>query len=106
MRSNITTMITCPHANNLEQRTDNEMTMRRMRIFCACLIVCVSLEVRNMYGGTVPGCATDGAMNRPTADHATITKSLLDAGALIEGADYRTGNEKVDEVLRRHGDRI
>jgi hypothetical protein len=63
----------------------------------------VALEVKNMYGGTVLGCATDGAMNRPTPDNAAIIEALLVAGAKIEGADYPTGNEKVDEVLRRHG---
>jgi hypothetical protein len=63
----------------------------------------VPLEVRNMYGGTVLGSATDAAENRPTADHVAIIEMLLDAGAKIGAADYPTGNGPVDEVLRRHG---
>lgn len=63
----------------------------------------VPLEVTNMYGGTVLGCALDGVENQPQADHVAIIEALLDAGAKIEGADYPTGNERVDEVLRRYG---
>jgi hypothetical protein len=63
----------------------------------------VPLEVTNMYGGTVLGCATDGAKNHPQVDHPAIIEALLNAGARVEGADYPTGNERVDEVLRRHG---
>jgi hypothetical protein len=63
----------------------------------------VPLEVRNMYGGTVLGCALDGARNHSRADHAAIVDAVLEAGAKIEEADYPTGNERVDEVLRRHG---
>jgi Ankyrin repeats (3 copies) len=63
----------------------------------------VALEVRNMYGGTVLGCAVDGAENRPVADHIAIIEALLAAGAKIEEAGYPTGIERVDEVLRRYG---
>jgi hypothetical protein len=63
----------------------------------------VPLEVRNMYGGTVLGCALDGAVNRAVADHIAIIDALLAAGAKIEEADYPTGNERIDEVLRRYG---
>lgn len=63
----------------------------------------IPLEVRNMYGGTVLGCVLDGAENRPVADHIAIIEALLDAGANIDEADYPTGNERIDEVLRRHG---
>jgi hypothetical protein len=63
----------------------------------------VPLEVTNMYGGTVLGCALDGVENQPQADHIAIIEALLAAGAKIEGADYPTGNERVDEVLRRYG---
>jgi hypothetical protein len=62
----------------------------------------VPLEVRNMYGGTVLGCALDGAENRPVADHIAIVEALLEAGAKIGEVDYPTGNECVDEILRRH----
>lgn len=63
----------------------------------------VPLEVRNMYGGTVLGSAVDGAENRPKADHVPIVEALLAAGAKIDDAGYPTGNERVDELLRRHG---
>ena len=63
----------------------------------------VPLEVRNMYGGTVLGCALDGAINEPKVDHVAIIEALLDAGANINEADYPTGNERMDVVLKRHG---
>jgi hypothetical protein len=63
----------------------------------------VPLEVTNMYGGTVLGCALDGVESQPQVDHVAIIEALLDAGAKIEEGDYPTGNERVDEVLRRHG---
>ena len=61
------------------------------------------LEQRNMYGGTVLGCATWSAMYEPCADHLEIIEALLRAGAKIEEADYPTGIKAVDEVLRRYG---
>lgn len=65
----------------------------------------VPLEVRNMYGGTVLGSALDGALNRPRPDHVAIIEALLNTGANVDEADYPTGNERVDEVLRRHAAR-
>ena len=61
------------------------------------------LELVNMYGGTVLGCAVWSAINEPRVDHVAIIEALLAAGAKIDEADYPTGNERVDEVLRRHG---
>ena len=61
------------------------------------------LELVNMYGGTVLGCTVWSAINEPKVDHIAIIEILLAAGANIEGADYPTGNERVDEVLRRNG---
>jgi Ankyrin repeats (many copies) len=63
----------------------------------------VPLEVRNMYGGTVLGCAIDGAENRPMPDHMAIIEALLAAGAKIDEAGYPTGTERIDEILRHHG---
>lgn len=60
------------------------------------------LELRNMYGGTVLGCTVWSAINEPRADHVAIIEALIAAGATIEEAEYPTGNERVDEVLRRH----
>lgn len=61
------------------------------------------LELVNMYGGTVLGCAVWSAINEPRVDHIAIIEALLAAGANIGDAEYPTGNERVDEVLRRHG---
>jgi hypothetical protein len=61
------------------------------------------LEIKNMYGGTVLGCAVWSAVNEPRADHLAIIEALIAAGAKLDAADYPTGNECVDELLRRHG---
>ena len=63
----------------------------------------VPLEVTNMYGGTVLGQAVWSAINETKVDHVAVIEALLEAGAKVEEADYPTGNERVDEVLRRHG---
>ena len=61
------------------------------------------LELLNMYGGTVLGCTVWSAINEPRVDHVAIIDALLHAGAKIEAAEFPTGDERVDEVLRRHG---
>jgi hypothetical protein len=63
----------------------------------------VPLEVTNMYGGTVLGQAVWSAINETKVDHVAIIEALLEAGVKVEGADYPTGNERVDELLRQHG---
>jgi hypothetical protein len=61
------------------------------------------LEAKNVYGGTVLGQATWSVMHGdPNIDFVPVIEELLAAGAKIEEADYPTGNERVDEVLRRH----
>jgi hypothetical protein len=60
------------------------------------------LELVNMYGGTVLGCAVWSAINEPRIDHVKIIEALLAAGAKVDEADYPTGNERVDEVLARY----
>jgi hypothetical protein len=35
--------------------------------------------------------------------HPGIIRMLIDAGAQVDQADYPTGNESIDELLRRHG---
>jgi ankyrin repeat protein len=61
------------------------------------------LEVKNVYGGTVLGQATWSVMHGdPNIDFVPVIEALLAAGARIEEADYPTGNEGVDEVLRRY----
>jgi ankyrin repeat protein len=59
------------------------------------------LEVKNVYGGTVLGQATWSVMNGDSRiDFVPTIKTLLDAGANVAEADYPTGNERVDELLR------
>jgi len=69
------------------------------------------LELRNSYGGTALGCAM-WAVNHsdpvyrwpnPKTDWAAIVQMLIASGARLEEAYYPTGNERVDELLRRHG---
>jgi hypothetical protein len=61
------------------------------------------LEQRNMYGGTVLGCTVWSAINEPMGDQVPVIDALLAAGANIEESEYPTGNQRVDELLRRYG---
>ncbi|MDP9362290.1 MAG: ankyrin repeat domain-containing protein [Acidobacteriota bacterium] len=61
------------------------------------------LEVKNIYGGTVLGQTTWAVMNDAHENHVLIIEMLIDAGARVDQADYPTGNERVDDLLRRHG---
>jgi ankyrin repeat protein len=60
------------------------------------------LEAKNVYGGTVLGQATWCVINGDrSVDYVPIISALLAAGARTEEADYPTGNERVDDLLRR-----
>jgi hypothetical protein len=61
-----------------------------------------SLETENSYGGTVLGCAVWSAIHEPKSYHLQIIESLLNAGAIASAADYPTGDERIDEILRRY----
>ncbi|MEK6288016.1 MAG: ankyrin repeat domain-containing protein [Acidobacteriota bacterium] len=71
------------------------------------------LESENNYGGTVLGCAiwavgqSDPVYRWPDSDTdwLAIVQMLVDAGAKVyeTDSDFPTGNERVDELLRRHG---
>lgn len=63
----------------------------------------VPLETKNMYGGTVLGTTVWSAIHEPRADQFAIIEALINAGARLDAAGYPTGNESVDELLRRHG---
>jgi hypothetical protein len=63
----------------------------------------VPLEIRNNYGGTVLGATVWAAAHEPKADHLPIIEALIQAGAVLDEVGYPTGNEHVDEILRRHG---
>ena len=71
------------------------------------------LEIENCYGGTVFSCAiwavcNSGPVGRwpdSNTDWAAIIQLLIDAGAKVyeTDIDFPTGNDRVDELLRRHG---
>lgn len=61
------------------------------------------LEARNAYGGTVLGCAVWSVIHEPRQDHVRIIEALLKAGANPGAAEYPSGNEKTDELLRQFG---
>lgn len=60
------------------------------------------LETRNANGGTVLGCAVWSAIHEPKPDHLPIIEALLRAGADVSEAEYPTGDERVDDILRRY----
>ena len=60
------------------------------------------LEIKNMYGGTVLGRTVWSAVHEPRPDHIEIIEALLGAGANITEAQYPSGDERIDEILRRH----
>ncbi|HEU4387088.1 MAG TPA: ankyrin repeat domain-containing protein [Blastocatellia bacterium] len=71
------------------------------------------LELENVYGGNVIGSATWAVhwgdpvyrWPDPDTDWLAIVKLFIDAGAKVHeiDTDFPTGNESVDELLRRHG---
>jgi ankyrin repeat protein len=63
------------------------------------------LEVKNDYGATVLDFTVwASAHNRLGVDYLPIVESLIDAGASVDAVSpFPSGNESVDEVLRRHG---
>lgn len=61
------------------------------------------LETRSMYGGTALGTAVWAAIHEPRGAQLPIIEALLKAGARVDEAEYPTGNEQIDGLLRRHG---
>lgn len=62
------------------------------------------LEIKNDYDGTVLGQTVWACVNKPyPIDYVPIAEKLLEAGADMNGAWYPTGDERMDEVLRRYG---
>jgi hypothetical protein len=55
------------------------------------------------YGGTVLGCAAWSAVHEPKPEHVPIVEALLKAGANVSAAEYPSGDERVDDVLKRYG---
>lgn len=60
------------------------------------------LETRNMYGGTVLGCAVYSAIHEARPAHTEIIETLLTAGADVREIEFPTGDECLDHILRRH----
>ena len=61
------------------------------------------LETRNAYEGTVLGSTVWAAIHEPRPSHLPILEALLDAGADVRGAEYPTGDARIDDLLRRFG---
>lgn len=61
------------------------------------------LETRSMYGGTMLGTAVWAAVHESKPAHLQIIEALLNAGAKVDEAEYPSGNQELDEMLRRHG---
>jgi hypothetical protein len=64
------------------------------------------LEIKNLYGGTVLGGTVWAAVHESKAAHLAIIEALLEAGANVDAASYPSGDERVDEVLRRYGAKL
>lgn len=73
----------------------------------------VSMEIDNMYGGTVLGQALWSAVNEPKPAHAEIIEMLIDAGAVVEDGTLEwwidqdipntATRQRVLDALQRHG---
>lgn len=61
------------------------------------------LEALNAYGGTVLGCAVWSAVHETKPDHLRIIEALLEADANVRAAGFPSGDERVDDLLRRYG---
>jgi hypothetical protein len=59
-----------------------------------------ALERKNSYGGTVLGCAVWSAVHERKPQHLQIVERLVNAGADVRAAEYPSGDERVDEIIR------
>ena len=64
-----------------------------------------SVALKNDYGGTALGSALYFLANHPVpdADYAGVIELLLNAGSEFNFADKLTGDDEVDDMLRRRG---
>jgi hypothetical protein len=60
------------------------------------------LETRSMYDGTALGTAVWAAVHETRPDHPQIIEALLIAGARPDEAEYPSGREDIDAILRRY----
>lgn len=61
------------------------------------------LETRNSYGGTVLGCTVWSAVHEPRAGQIPVIQMLLEAGAKVAEADFPSGRDDVDALLKQFG---
>jgi hypothetical protein len=60
--------------------------------------------LRSHLRWTVLGQATWSVINgHPGIDYVPTIDALLDAGAAVDAANYPTGNDRIDYLLRRDG---
>ncbi|MGH3491136.1 MAG: ankyrin repeat domain-containing protein [Actinopolymorphaceae bacterium] len=62
-------------------------------------------DTENHHHATVLGCAVWSAGRSPSGDFVPVIERLLTAGARVDGVEFPTGNEAVDDLLRRSGAR-
>jgi hypothetical protein len=69
------------------------------------ILICsgAALETRNAYGGTVLGGTVWAAVHEPKPQQLEVIEALLEAGANVDAADFPSGDERIDELLRRYG---
>jgi hypothetical protein len=60
-------------------------------------------DTNNHHHATVLGCAVWSANQSPSRDFVPVIERLLSAGASVDGIDFPTANEAVDDLLRRYG---
>ena len=70
---------------------------------CALIARCLPMEIRNSYGGTVLGGTVWSSVHEARPTHLEIIEVLLAAGADVSEAEYPSGSDAVDRVLRRYG---
>ena len=61
------------------------------------------LETLNMYHGTILGCAVWSAIHEPKQDQIRVIEALLKAGADVSAVEYPSGDDRIDEFLKRYG---
>ena len=62
----------------------------------------VPMEIKNMYGGTALGQTVWSAIHEPGPDRLPVIEALLSAGARLDTTGFPTGDERIDEAIRRH----
>jgi ankyrin repeat protein len=65
------------------------------------------LEVKNVYGGTVLDQTVWASVHSNLGiNYVPIAEKLIEAGASVEVVRRPSGNERIDDMLRRHGAKL